>query len=231
MTFSEDSFATGTAPTPAANALRILVADDHAVVREGTRLMIERQAGWEVCGVAANGREAVEKAIELQPDIIVLDLHMPELDGRRAVQELKMRVPTAELVIFSGQHSERVIAQLFEAGAKSFIRKVDAPQLLIDAIAAAAEHKPFFTREVSSVLFARFMPDEAATGNGVKLTSREHQIVRLIAEGKSNKGTADALGISVRTTETHRAAILRKLRFTSTAEIVRYAIRNGIIEA
>lgn len=213
-----------------AETLRILVADDHAIVREGIRLMIEREAGWKVVAVAVNGREAVDKAAELQPHIVVLDLHMPELDGLRAVQELKKRVPEAELVIFSGEKSERLIRDLFESGAKSFIRKVDAPHALIDAIRSAAQHKPFFTREVSEVLFARFMDDGGSDPAGATLTDREHQILRLVAEGKSNKEAAATLRISVRTTETHRAAIMRKLKLASTADIVRYAIRNGMIE-
>ena len=215
----------------AVRALRILVADDHAVVRDGVRLLIEREAGWQVCGVATNGREAVAQALELRPDVVVLDLHMPELDGLGAVRELKKRLPATELVIFSGQNSERMISELFDAGARSFIRKVDAPRLLVQAIQSAAQHKPFFTREVSAVLFSRFMDGaEGARGPG-SVTTREREIIRLIAEGKSNKETADTLGISTRTIETHRAAIMRKLHLGSTADLVRYAIRNGIVEA
>ena len=207
--------------------LRILVADDHDVVREGVRLLIEREPGWEVCGVAANGREAIEQAVALQPDVVVLDLRMPELDGLGAVRELKKRAPEAELVIFSGEHSERLIGQLFEAGARSFIRKVDASKLLVQAIQSAAQHKPFFTPEVSAVLFSRFMDGDRESGT---LTTREREIIRLIAEGKSNKEAADVLGISIRTTEAHRAAIMRKLQLGSTADLVRYAIRNAMVE-
>ncbi len=221
----------GIATADATRTLRILIADDHAVVREGAQLMIAREADCEVCGVATNGREAIEKAIELRPDVIVLDLHMPEFSGLQAVHELRRCVPSAELVIFSGETSERLIDALFEAGVKSFIRKVEAPQLLIAAIRSAAQHKPFFTPEISHILFARFADDRGAHGGGSKLTTRELQIVRLVADGKSNKETAEALGISTRTTETHRASIMRKLGVSSTAEVVRYAIRNGIVEA
>lgn len=215
----------------ATRALRILIADDHGVVREGAQLMIAREPGCKVCGVATNGREAIEKAIELCPDVIVLDLHMPEFGGLEAVRELRRCVPSAELVIFSGETSERLIDALFEAGVKSFIRKVEAPRLLIAAIRSAGQHKPFFTPEISHILFSRFTGDRGSLGAGSKLTTRELQIVRLVAEGKSNKETAEALGISTRTTETHRASLMRKLGVSSTAEVVRYAIRNGIVKA
>lgn len=211
--------------------LRILIADDHAVVREGLRLMIERESGWTVCGVAENGRAAVDAAIRLRPDIAVLDLHMPELDGLEAIRELKKKVPGTEAVIFSGENSEKQIEELFAAGARSFIRKVDAARLLTQAIRCAAQHKPFFTPEVSAVLFSRFMTDGRGNDAGARLTSRERQIVRLVAEGKSNKEIADELGISIRTGETHRAAVMRKLGVSSTAGLVRYALRNGIAES
>lgn len=212
--------------------LRILVADDHPVVREGAALMIGNVPGWEVCGLAANGREVIAKALELRPDVIVLDLHMPELDGLGAVRELKKQLPAVELVIFSGMRSEGMVEQLFDAGARSFIGKTEGSELLIGAIRSAAEHKPFFTPEVSEILFARFMGDGTNTATkGTQVTTREREIIRHIALGESNKEIARALGISSRTAETHRAAIMRKLGASSTAEIVRYAIRNGIIDA
>lgn len=212
--------------------LRILVADDHPVVREGTRMLIEQVEGWTVCGLAADGGEAIAKALDLRPDVIVLDLHMPGLDGLQAVHELRHRLPTAELVIFSGARSEAIVQQLFNAGARSFISKTEAGKLLITAIRSAAEHKPFFTPEVSEILFARFMQEPGAGAvKAASITKREREIIRHIAEGLSNKQIAAALAISSRTAETHRAAIMRKLGASSTADIVRYAIRNGIIEA
>ncbi|HSH39171.1 MAG TPA: response regulator transcription factor [Chthoniobacterales bacterium] len=216
------------------SALRILIADDHEVVREGLRALVESEGSWEVCGTAANGREAVERAKELKPDIVVLDMTMPELSGLEAVRQIKRALPATELLVFSAHRSEEVVAQVFDAGAKSYICKADAGRHLVAAIRSLAEHKPFFTPEVSEILFSRFLAADSRRKNGVaeqKLTTREREIVRLLAEGRSNKETADILGISIRTSETHRASLMRKLGLDSLPALVRYAIRNGIIEA
>jgi two-component system response regulator NreC len=206
--------------------LRILIADDHEVVREGARALIEHEPGWEVCGVAVNGREAVESANKLKPDIVILDMTMPELDGLEALRQIKRASPNTEVVIFSAHHSEQLIEQLFEAGAKSYIQKSDAGRYLLAAIKALAEHKRFFTPEISNVLFAKF------SGLGAhELTPREKEIIRLLAGGSSNKEIALALGISIRTVETHRANLMHKLGIDSLAALVRYAVRNHIIEA
>lgn len=214
--------------------LRILIADDHGVVREGLRAIVENQEGWEVCGVATTGREAVERAKELKPDIAVLDMTMPELSGLEAVRQIKRALPATELLVFSAHRSEDIVAQVFDAGAKSYISKVDAGRFLVDAIRSLADHKPFFTPEVSEILFSRFLSADATRKNSPaeqKLTMREREIVRLLAEGRSNKETAGLLGISVRTSETHRASLMRKLGLDSLPALVRYAIRNHIIEA
>jgi two-component system, NarL family, response regulator NreC len=213
--------------------LRILIADDHEVVREGVRAMIEQEPDWEVCGVATNGREAVAFAMKLKPDVVIVDMTMPELDGVQVVRQIKRALPQTEMLVFSAHESESIIAEVFAAGAKSYVRKADAGQHLISALRSLQEHKPFFTDEVSKVLFARFLKGvskEDTTANE-KLSAREREIVRLLAEGKSNKENALALGISIRTIETHRATIMRKLRLDSLAGLVRYAIRNGIVEA
>ena len=214
--------------------LRILIADDHEVVREGARALIEAEAGWEVCGVACNGRQAVDLAKELTPDVIVLDMTMPELSGVDAVRQVKRASPKSEILVFSAHRSEEVVEQVFEAGAKSYIRKADAGRHLISAIRSLAEHKPFFTPEISEIVFRRFLHTDAEGHHSTvpqKLTPREHGIVRLLAEGQSNKDIAGTLGISVRTAETHRATLMRKLGLESLAALVRYAIRNHIIEA
>jgi DNA-binding NarL/FixJ family response regulator len=215
-------------------SLRILIADDHEVVREGMRALIEREPGWEVCGMATNGQEAVDSAKKLKPEIVVLDMTMPELDGLTALRQIKNALPNTEVVIFSAHHSEDVIEQLFDAGAKSYIQKSDAGRHLVTAIKSLAEHKPFFTPEISEILFAKFF----SAGSGKRqaevdhsLTAREREIVRLLAEGQSNKEIASSLGISIRTAETHRAALMRKLDVNSVSALVRYAIRNNIIEA
>ena len=220
-----------TTPTP----LRILIADDHDVMREGTRAVIERQSGWEVCGIAATGREAVNQAVALEPDIVVMDMTMPELNGLDAAVQIKRRLPKTEILIFTGNASDQLIRDVFEAGVKSFINKAETHKYLVDAIESLSRHKPFFTDKVSEVLFSNLLNRTEGTRNttepGQRLSGREREIVQLLAEGKSNKEVAEALGISVRTAETHRASILRKLNLDSVAGIVRYAIRNKIIEA
>jgi two-component system response regulator NreC len=215
--------------------MRILIADDHEIVREGLRVMVEREQGWEVCGVAENGREAVDLAQELKPDAIILDLKMPKLDGLEAVKQIKRAIPETEILVVSAIASEDLIEQVFESGAKGYVRKAEAGRLLVPALKSLLDHKTFLTDEVSALLFSRFL----TSGGGrkkdpnasEKLTTREREIVRLLAAGKSNKEVALALGISTRTCETHRAAVMRKLRLKSIADVVRYAIRNGLVDA
>jgi two-component system, NarL family, response regulator NreC len=214
--------------------LRILIADDHEVVREGMRALIEHEPGWRVCGMATNGREAVDTAKKLKPEVVVLDMTMPELGGLEALRQIKRAMPNTEVVIFSAHHSEEVIEQLFDAGAKSYIQKSDAGRHLVAAIKSLAEHKPFFTPEISQILFAKFLsagPAKKQGGQEHTLTDRERDVVRLLAQGSSNKEVAAALGISLRTAETHRATLMRKLGLDSLAALVRYAIRNNVIDA
>jgi len=214
--------------------LRILVADDHEAMRTGVRALIEQEPGWQVCGTATNGQEAVEAARKLKPDVVVLDMTMPELDGLSALREIKHTVPNTEVVIFSAYHSEEVIEELFDSGAKSYVQKSDASRHLVAAIKSLAEHKPFFTSEISQILFAKFLSGSAGkkqNGQDHAVTSRERDVVRLLAGGNSNKEVANCLGISIRTAETHRATLMRKLGLESLAALVRYAIRNNIIEA
>lgn len=215
--------------------LRILIADDHDVMREGTRAVIERQPGWEVCGIAGNGREAVAQAIQLQPDVVIMDMTMPELNGLDAAVQIKRRLPRTEILMFTAHETDELIREAFEVGVKSFIFKSEAHTYLVEAIQSLSQHKPFFTNKVSEVLFAEILdrseakPHAAQTSK--RLTAREREIVQLLAEGRNNKEVAGVLGISVRTAETHRASILRKLSLDSLASLVRYAIRNKIIEA
>ena len=214
--------------------LRILIADDHEVMRTGVRALVEQESGWQVCGTATNGQEAVDAARKQKPDVVILDMTMPELDGLEALREIKRALPNTEVVIFSAHHSEEVIGQLFEAGAKSYIQKSDASRHLVTAIKSIADHKPFFTSEISQVLFAKFLSGSAGkkqNGQENTVTSRERDVVRLLVGGNSNKEVANCLGISIRTAETHRATLMRKLGLESLAALVRYAIRNNIIDA
>jgi len=213
--------------------VHVLISDDHEVVRQGAQLLINAEADLNVCGMAANCPELVELAKRHRPNVIVADLHLPGFDPAERVRKLRQKVPPAELVIFTTELAERVASSLFEAGVKSFIRKDEAPQFLVPAIRAAARGKTFFTPTVSDVLFARFMGTGARTDepNLATLTSREREIIQLICDGKTNKAIGSALQISTRTVEAHRAAVMRKVGASSTADLVRYAIRNGLIEA
>jgi two-component system response regulator NreC len=215
--------------------LRILVADDHDVMREGTRAVIERQKGWELCGLAATGREAVAQAILLQPDIVIMDMTMPELNGLDAAVQIKRRLPDTEILMFTGHETDELIREAFRAGVKSFIFKSEAHTYLVEAIESLSRHKPFFTSKVSEILFADILTRSEKTSGvnhpGQRLSAREREIVQLLAEGRTNKEVGDVLGISVRTAESHRASVLRKLSLDSVAGLVRYAVRNKIIEA
>lgn len=214
--------------------LRILIADDHEVIRTGARALIEAKTNWEVCGEATNGRQAVELTAKMQPDVAVLDISMPELNGLEATRQIKKLVPETEVLILTGSTTEQLVHDVFESGARSYIYKTDAGTQLTEAIETVSRHKPFFTSKVSEILFDRFMrPDKSPkqAHPGEALTAREREIVQLLAEGKSNKELADYFSISVKTVETHRAAIMRKLRLDSVTHLVRYAIRNGFIEA
>jgi DNA-binding NarL/FixJ family response regulator len=213
--------------------LRILLADDHEVVRHGVRALIEKETGWEVCGEAVDGRKAVALAEQLTPDVVVMDIGMPELNGLDAVRQIKRAVPATEVLIFTGEESEQLIHEVFAAGARSYILKSDIGGHLVAGIRALGQHKHYFTSRTSEVVFARYF--EGASGAGKDktegLTPREREIVQLLGEGKSNKEVAALLGISVKTVETHRATTMRKLRLDSFADLVRYAIRNKIIRA
>ena len=222
-------------PTIANRPLRILIADDHDVMLEGTRAVVEREEGWEICGQASTGREAVDLADKLHPDVVIMDMTMPELNGLDAAVHIRRHLPETEILMFTGHETDELIREAFEAGVKSFIFKSEAHHFLVDAIESLSRHKPFFTSQVSEILFSHMVNrTEGANGAaepGQRLSPREREIIQLLAEGKSNKEVAGALGISVRTAETHRAAILRKLSLDSIASLVRYAIRNKIIEA
>jgi two-component system response regulator NreC len=216
----------------AVKKMRVLIADDHEVVREGTRLILTGEPDIEVCGTAASARSSVEQAKQLEPDVAVIDLQLPDAHGLELARQLRRSVPQTELVVFSGARAERLIEPLFELGVKSFIHKAESSETLVAAVRSAARHKPFLTPQISDILFSRIMKRDPSgrSESGKELTSRERQIVRLLAEGKSNKEIAGALKISLRTVETHRARMMRKLGVTSVAQVVRYALRHGIAE-
>ena len=211
--------------------LRILIADDHDVVRSGLRHLLSEHPGWEVCGEAVTGREAVAMARELVPNVAILDLTMPELNGLEATRQIKSAVPSTEVLIFTMHESERLMRDVLAAGARGYLLKSDAARHVVLAVETLAAHKPFFTSKVSETLlesFLRTAKDAQSESVADPLTAREREIVQLLAEGNSNKRIASRLNISIKTVETHRASIMRKLGVNSIAEIVRYAVRNGL---
>lgn len=214
--------------------VRILLADDHKVVRHGTRALLSTIPEWEIVGEADNGRDAVSLTAQLKPDIVILDIAMPELNGLDATRQIKKNSPETEVLIFTGQETEQLVHDVFDSGARSYIMKTDPPDHLIAALKALAQHKHFFTSRISEIVFPRYIQGKKVlegTPEKSRITDREREIVQLLAEGKSSKEVATILGISVRTVETHRAAIMKKLGFKSFSELIRYAIRNKIVEA
>ena len=212
--------------------LRILVADDHHVVRAGLRTLLETKSAWHVCAEAVNGREAVEKAGALKPDVAVLDIGMPLLNGIEATRQIRKVSQETEVLILTMHNSELMIQNVVEAGARGYILKDDADRDLIAAVEALRRHKPYFSSRVSAPTFRTDLPlGEASVRSRHRLTPREREIVQLLAEGKGNKEIAAYLRISVNTAETHRANIMLKLDLHSITELVHYAVRNHIVHS
>jgi DNA-binding NarL/FixJ family response regulator len=207
---------------------RILIADDHAVVRTGVRRIIEYQPGWSVVAEATNGKDAIAQAIITKPDVAILDYRPPLINGIGATRQIRRRVPNVEVLLFTVDDSETLLRDLLEAGARGYVLKSNAGQHLISAIQALADHRPFLAGGALEVLLKTLVK---VRGRDRPLTDREQSIVKLIAEGHSNQQAAEVLGLSVKTIETHRASVMRKLGFKSSAAIVRYAVRNNLTEA
>jgi len=212
-------------------AISILIADDHVVIRKGLRTLLEERRGWKVVAEAANGREAVEKASRLQPDLVVMDLSMPELNCLDATPLILKAVPHTRILILTMHNTEELVEKTLQAGARGYVLKSDAENDLITALEAVLDNRTFFTpasSEFDADYLGRARP---GTPSMPSLSPRERQIIQLLAEGKSNKEVAGRLGISVRTAENHRARIMRKLQLRSLSDLVRHAIRTKIVEA
>jgi DNA-binding NarL/FixJ family response regulator len=207
---------------------RILIADDHDVVRSGVRAILEGHEGWQVVGEAQDGKEAIDLALATRPDVVVLDYSLPVVNGVEAARQIRTRVPGVEVLIFTMHDTESLVRDVLEAGARGFLLKSDARQFLISAVESLAVHKPFFTGKVSEALLETYLSKGIADPSA--LSSREKAVVQLIAEGKTNKQIADILSISTKTVETHRAAAMGKLALDTTAALIRYAIRNKLVE-
>lgn len=212
--------------------VRIVIADDHEIVRKGIAAQISQRPNWEVIAEATNGRDAVTVALRMKPDLIVLDLSMPELNGLAAASQILAAWPEARILMLTVHESEQLVREVLAAGARGYVLKSDAGRILMAALDALLEGGTFFTPKVGKMVLDGYLRNPAGSeepGAGA-LSPREREIVQLLAEGKSNKEVATALGISVKTAETHRSNIMRKGGFGSLADLVRYAIRNRIIE-
>ena len=207
---------------------RILIADDHEVVRSGVRAILEAHEGWKVVAEAGDGKDAIAKAVETQPDIAIIDYSLPVMDGIEVTRQIHARLPKTEILIFTMHDNDVLVGELLGAGARAYLLKSDANRYLIAAVEALAEHKPLLTGKISQRLINVLLADRK--GQKEVLSPRERVVVQLIAEGHSNRKTAEILNLSIKTIESHRAEAMRKLNVKSTAGLVRYAIRNRLIE-
>jgi DNA-binding NarL/FixJ family response regulator len=212
-----------------AQAVRILIADDHAVVRSGLKAILEAQPGWQVVAEVGDGKDAIAKAIEAKPNVAIVDYSLPLMNGAEVTRQIRVRAPNTEVLIFTMHDSDALVSEVLRAGARAFLLKSDAQNHLVAAVEALAGHKPFFTGRLTEKLLEAFLSAQIQQEASL-LSPRERVVVQLIAEGNSNKEMSGILNLSVKTIETHRAAAMRKLNLTSTAGLVRYAIRNKLIE-
>jgi DNA-binding NarL/FixJ family response regulator len=216
------------------NRLRILVADDHEIVRRGLISLIKSRPDWEVCAEADNGRQAVEKADQSKPDIAILDIGMPVLNGLEATRQILREHPGVRILILTITDTDQAVQAVLDAGARGFLLKSDAARDLVIAVEALAHNKTFFTARVADLVLSGYLNrSQRSPKNDLNLpglTSREREVVQLLAEGKSTKEVACHLNLSVKTAETHRSNIMRKLGLHSVSELVLYAVRNGIVQ-
>lgn len=212
------------------NTTRILVADDHEVVRRGLCTMLESHPGWEICGEAANGREAVELALQHHPHVVVMDINMPELNGLEATRQICKALAGVRVVILTAHDSEQLVREMLASGARGYVLKADAGDDLIAAVEAVVAGRLFFTPSLSEYVMRSLVKEGGPAETPERLSPREREVIQLIAEGKSNKEVATKLDISVKTVETHRKHIMSKLELHSVSDLVRYAIQNRMIE-
>ena len=221
--------------------LRILIADDHEVARHGIRALLEGHPGWEICAEAKDGREAVELASTANPDLILLDIGMPNLNGLEAARQILASSSHIPILILTMHDSDNVVREVLRAGARGFLLKSDAGRDLVAAVEALQLNRTFFTTRVSQMILEGYLdrdnPESRDNGHKKKeddsvpvLTSREREVIQLLAEGKTSKEVAVALHLSVKTAETHRTNLMRKLGLHSVADLTRYAVRNGIVQ-
>lgn len=216
------------------HSLRLVVADDHPLMRRGICDLLEAEPGWEVVAKASNGREAIDAVSKSKPDVLVIDLAMPELNGLTATREILRLFPKLGVVLLTMHNTDQSVREVLESGARGYVLKNDAEQDLVAAVKAVAAGKPFFTANITEIVLKGYL-NRTATSEPAKalsgLTTREREVVQLLVEGKGNKDVALAMRLSVKTVEAHRSNINRKLAIRSTSDLVRYAVRNGIVSA
>jgi DNA-binding NarL/FixJ family response regulator len=215
--------------------LRILIADDHELVRRGLCALLQAHEGWEICGEASDGREAVEKAKQLKPDVVILDVGMPNLNGLAATRQLSRQDPHCKIIVLTITDTDQVVQEALDAGARGFVLKSDAARDLVSAVEALQRNRMFLTPRVNDLVLAGFLdrghrPAQGDPPDLPKLTPREGEVIQLLAEGKSSKEVASLLNLSTKTAETHRSNIMRKLGFHSIRDLVVYAVKNNIIQ-
>ncbi|HVF79820.1 MAG TPA: response regulator transcription factor [Solirubrobacteraceae bacterium] len=210
--------------------MRILIADDHGIVRGGLKLLLDRQPDMEVVAEACDGIEAVQVALRERPDICVLDVSMPRMTGLQATVEIKMHAPDIAVLVLSMYDDERYLFEALQAGASGYILKQEADTVLVNAVRAVARGEPFMTNAAEQSLLREWMADDSS-GPAEPLTLREREVLKLIAEAYTNKAIGETLHLSEKTIESHRANLMRKLEMRDRVELVRYAIRRGLIEA
>lgn len=215
--------------------LRILIADDHEVVRRGLRMLLASHPAWEVCAEALDGREAVAKTRQTKPDIVILDIGMPNMNGLEAARQIMRENPGQRILILTVAESDQVVREALQTGARGFVLKSDAARELIAAVEALEQHRTYFTSSAGQIILQEFLADShngahSRSQDAATLTSREREIVQLLAEGKSSKEVASILSVSVKTAETHRSNLMRKLGIHCLSELVLYAVRNNIVQ-
>jgi len=208
---------------------RILIVDDHDAVRRGVRQLLEATPYYQVVGEASNGRTALQVARETRPDIAILDYSIPDLNGLDLSHALKHEFPRLEILIYTMHDREEIVMDVLRAGVRAFVLKSDAEKHLVAALDALAIHRSYFSGAISDALLTQFLETKSSSLASV-LTHREREIVQQVAEGRINKEIAHRLNISIKTVETHRASAMRKLKLRTTADLVRYAVRNQLIQ-
>ncbi len=214
--------------------LRILIADDHEVIRAAVRSLLSKREDWQICGEASNGRDALEMAKRLRPDVVLLDLSMPLLNGIEATLQIRKALPRTEVLVLTMHDTTDLAHRVIAAGARGYLLKSDASRYIEAAIEAVANHQSYFAPSITNLMLHAVTTTGESAGEprigSEPLTTREREVMQLLAEGKTNKQIATLLGLTVTTAQTHRATIMRKLHVSSIAELVRYAVRNKVIE-